>query len=262
MRRGGCNDPGPFLNNKLNLNNMKKSFYLLYAAVSYLIFFGTILYLIGFVSNLLVPKSIDTGATTSPFLAVLINIGLIILFGFQHSIMARQGFKEKWTRIVPEPIERSTYVLFASIAVILLLFFWQPIPFVIWDLSGTIAGNILTILSFAGWGMLFLSTFLINHFHLFGLQQVYQFAAGRNQLAPRFRIPFLYRMVRHPLYLGFLIAFWAAPVMTTGHLLFAISMTVYIFIGIYHEEKDLERVHGEDYRKYRRKTPKIIPMSK
>ena len=182
---------------------MKKLFYVLYATVCYLIFFGTFLYLIGFVSNLLVPKSIDTGEATTLPLAILINLGLMSLFGVQHSVMARQGFKKKWANIVPEPIERSTYVLFASIAVILLLYFWKPIPSVIWNFSGTVTGNVLMVVSFAGWGMVLLSTFLINHFHLFGLHQVILYASGKEQKILQFRTPFLYRMVRHPLYLGF-----------------------------------------------------------
>ena len=241
---------------------MKKVFYVLYATVCYLIFFATFLYLIGFVSNLIVPKSIDTGETTSVPVAVMVNLSLISLFGLQHSVMARQGFKRKWTKIVPEPIERSTYVLFASIAVILLLYFWKPIPYIFWNFAGTTAGYILMGVSFLGWGIILLSTFLINHFHLFGLHQVYQHATGKEQRTLRFKTPFLYRMVRHPLYLGFLIAFWAAPVMTAGHLLFAASMTAYIFIGIYHEEKDLVKMYGDAYQQYKKTTPGIIPLTK
>ena len=198
---------------------MKKIFYVLYASLCYLIFFVTFLYLIGFVTNLFVPKSIDTGKESTASVAILVNLGLISLFGIQHSVMARRGFKKKWTKIIPEPIERSTYVLFASIFVILLLYFWKPIPVVIWNLAGTTSGNILMGVSFLGWGMVLLSTFLINHFHLFGLHQVYQHTTDKEQKTIMFRTPFLYRMVRHPLYLGFLIAFWAAPVMTVGHLL-------------------------------------------
>jgi methanethiol S-methyltransferase len=241
---------------------MKKFFYVLYAAICYFIFFGTILYLIGFVSGLVVPKSVDSGEVVHPFFALIVDLGLIGLFGIQHSVMARQGFKQKWKSIVPEPIERSTYVLFASIMVIVLVYFWQPLPHVIWDATGTIAGGALLAVSLAGWAIVFLSTFLINHFHLFGLYQVYEFLKGKGQQTPRFRVPFLYRMVRHPLYMGFLIAFWAAPLMTAGHLLFALSMTAYILIGIHHEEKDLVKVHGEDYEQYRRKTPKIVPFGK
>jgi len=228
-------------------------------------FFAAFLYLIGFVGNLLVPTSIDApvvDAATPAWLRVLIDLGLISLFAVQHSVMARQGFKRKWTRIVPEPIERSTYVLFATAAVILLLFFWQPLPYTLWNVAGTTGGYILPGISFLGWGMVLLSTFLLNHFHLFGLHQVYDYATDKEQPSLRFRTPFLYKLVRHPLYLGFLIAFWFTPVMTAGHLLFNLGMTCYIFIGIYHEEKDLEKLYGDDYRQYRQKTPRILPIGK
>jgi len=244
---------------------MKKAPYLLYAVICYLIFFVTFLYLVGFVSNLLVPKSIDTVSGQEPaslYVRVLIDLGLMSLFAIQHSVMARQGFKRKWTRIVPEPIERSTYVLFASAAVIILLFFWQPLPYTIWDMAGTTGGYILLGVAFLGWGIVLLSTFLLNHFHLFGLHQVYDYATNKEQPTLRFRTPFLYKMVRHPLYLGFLIAFWSAPVMTAGHLLFSLGMTFYIFIGIYHEEKNLEKLYGSDYQQYRQKTPRILPFGK
>lgn len=242
---------------------VRKIFYLLYAAVCYLIFFLTFLYFIGFTSNLFVPKSIDAPDSNDLplYLQIFINLGLISLFGFQHSVMARQGFKRKWTRIIPEPIERSTYVLFSSIALILLLFFWQPLPFVIWN-AGTTGGYVVLSISFIGWGIVFLSTYLINHFHLFGLKQVADYTKNKKEESLPFRIPFLYKIVRHPLYLGFLIAFWAVPVMTVGHLLFSISMTLYIFIGIHHEEKDLVSQYGGDYVQYRWKTPKIIPFTK
>jgi methanethiol S-methyltransferase len=248
---------------ELNLITVKKIIYLLYAVICYLIFFATFLYFIGFISNLLVPKSIDSTSNKEfpIFIKILIDLVLISLFAVQHSVMARQGFKRKWTRIISEPIERSTYVLFSSMVVILLLFFWQPLPDVIWN-AGTTGDYILLSVSFFGWGMVFLSTYLINHFHLFGLQQVYNYTTNKKQGSLRFQIPFLYKIVRHPLYLGFLIAFWAAPVMTIGHLLFTIGMTIYIFIGIYHEEKDLIKLYGRDYEQYRRKTPKIVPFTK
>jgi len=244
---------------------MKKTLYFLYAVICYLIFFVTILYLIGFVSNLVVPKSVDTAGSKEPFpeyISIFINLGLLGLFALQHSVMARQGFKQKWTKIVPEPIERSTYVLFASATVALMLFFWQPLPYIIWNVANTTGGYILLGISFLGWSMVFLSTFLINHFHLFGLHQAYSYAANNGQKTLRFRTPFLYKMVRHPLYLGFLIAFWAAPVMTAGHLFFSLCMTGYIFIGIHHEEKDLTKMYGSEYERYRKKTPKILPFNK
>lgn len=241
---------------------MKKIFYVLYSLVCYLIFLGAILYLIGFVGNLFVPKSIDTGEVISVGIAILIDIGLMSLFSIQHSVMAREPFKKKWINIIPKPIERSTYVLLASIAIILLFLFWKPIPNIVWNYSESITGYVLMSTSFLGWGILFLSTFLINHFHLFGLHQVYQHVAGKPEKFFPFSVPFLYRMVRHPLYLGFIIAFWATPLMTVGHLLFSTIMTLYIFIGIYHEEKDLIKMYGNDYLQYRKKTPKIVPFSK
>jgi methanethiol S-methyltransferase len=244
---------------------MRKTIYTFYAAFCYLIFLITFLYLIGFVENLLVPKSIDTtdeSITRHWFIAVLINLGLISLFAVQHSVMARKGFKEKWKQFIPAPVERSTYVLFTSIVLITLYLFWQPLPFVIWNFSGTAIGAALLTVSFMGWGIVLLSTFLINHFHLFGLYQVYQFITKKVQHSDTFKTPFLYRIVRHPLYLGFLIAFWSALVMTTGHLFFAIAITVYILIGIHHEEKDLVNTHGDSYKQYARQTPKLIPFTK
>jgi protein-S-isoprenylcysteine O-methyltransferase Ste14 len=241
---------------------MKKRLYFLYAILCYGIFFITFLYLIGFVTGLVVQKTIDTGAIVPVWMAVLTDLGLISLFGLQHSVMARQGFKNSWTKIIPAPIERSTYVLFASMAVIILLVFWQPIPVILWDFSNTTGGNIVEITGFMGWGIVLLSTFLINHFHLFGLYQVYQYAADLKTNSIPFKTPFLYRLVRHPLYLGFLIAFWVTPVMSVGHLLFSLCMTIYIFIGIYHEEKDLEKLYGHTYVQYKQKTPKILPLSK
>lgn len=245
---------------------MKKATFLLYATLCYVIFFATFLYLIGFVENLIVPKSIDINDLTQENawglgLAISINLGLIALFGIQHSVMARSSFKKQWQKIIPTPIERSTYVLFASVILILMFYFWKPISFIIWDFSESMAGNILLGVSFLGWGIVLLSTFLINHFHLFGLSQVIQYFLDKTQ-NDIFKIPFLYKIVRHPLYLGFLIAFWATPVMTAGHLLFSVGMTIYILIGIHHEEKDLIKTHGEKYRQYRSETPKLIPFWK
>ncbi len=241
---------------------MKKTFYVLYSLVCYFVVLGTIVYFIGFVSNLFVPKSIDTGEVSSVNISILINMGLMSLFAVQHSVMARRGFKEKWTRIIPPPIERSTYVLLASIVVILLFRFWKPIPYPVWDYSGTIAGYLLMLISFLGWVLVFLSTFLINHFHLFGLHQVYHYVISKPEQLSKFGTPFLYKMIRHPLYLGFITAFWMAPLMTLGHLLFSIIMTLYVFIGVHHEEKDLIETFGNDYLQYRKKTPKILPFTK
>jgi methanethiol S-methyltransferase len=243
---------------------MKKATYLLYATVSYVVFFTTFLYLVGFVENLLVPKSIDSSdliEKNSWGIAIFINLGLIALFGIQHSVMARSSFKKKWEKFIPTPIERSTYVLFSSVILVLMFFFWKPISLTIWDFSGSMTGNVLLGISFLGWGIVLLSTFLINHFHLFGLYQVVQYLMDKAQ-NDVFKMPFLYKIVRHPLYLGFLIAFWATPVMTAGHLLFSIGMSIYILIGIHHEEKDLIKTHGEKYRQYRSETPKLIPFLK
>ena len=254
---------------------MKKLLYFLYAFICYTIFFATFLYLIAFVENVTqfdfakvyaayFPTTLDFGSSSVGIAAaILINLGLIALFGLQHSVMARPGFKEKWTKIVPEPIERSTYVLLASIMLIILYYFWQPITIGIWDLSGTLTGTVLLVLSLLGWGLILISTFVINHFDLFGLRQVYLYA--KNDTASKkieFQTPNLYKVVRHPLYLGFLMAFWFAPVMTVGHLIFAVGMTIYIFIGIYHEEKDLVNAFGEKYKTYRMQVPKIIPFAK
>lgn len=244
---------------------MKKVSYLIYAAICYLIFFVTFLYLVGFISNLFVPKTLDAPGDAAGFpwyTRMLIDLGLMSIFAIQHSVMARRGFKRKWTQIIPEPIERSTYVLFASATLILLLVFWQPLPAVIWNVSSKAGQYGVMALSFFGWGIVLISTFLINHFHLFGLHQVYHYNTREAQNPLQFKTPFLYKMVRHPLYLGFLIAFWAAPLMTAGHLLFSLVMTLYIFIGIYHEEKDLGELYGPMYERYRKKTPKIFPYTR
>lgn len=239
---------------------MKKVFYAVYAILCYFIFFLTFLYLIGFVMGMIVPKDINSGQTMSFGWALVIDIGLIALFGLQHSIMARKTFKKVWTKIIPRPIERSTYVLFASASLILMYIFWKPLPDTLWSYTGTLTGNILTVISFVGWGIIFIATFLINHFDLFGLRQVYRFLQGKDQKPITFKTPAFYRVVRHPLYLGFILAFWFAPHLTVGHLLFNAGMTSYILIGIYFEERDLVTYFGEKYRQYRSKVPKIIPF--
>ena len=241
---------------------MKKIFSLLYGLVCYLAFFGTILYAIGFVGNLVVNKSIDGTPTLPLWEAILINAGLLLLFALQHSIMARPGFKRWWTTIIPHHLERSTYVLLASGCLILMMWQWQPIGGVIWSTDNETVKNVLFVVYLIGWSMVFLSTFLINHFDLFGLRQVWLYVTGKPYTQLPFRTPFFYRHVRHPLYLGFIIAFWATPVMTVAHLLFAVLTTMYIFTAIQLEERDLNTVFGDKYRNYKRSVPMILPFGR
>jgi protein-S-isoprenylcysteine O-methyltransferase Ste14 len=241
---------------------MKRIFFLLYGLVSYLIFFGTFLYAIGFVGNLVVPKSIDGDPTTPLASAVLINASLLLLFALQHSIMARPAFKRWWTRIVPTELERSTYVLLASLCLMLMMWQWQPIGGIIWSVDNAVVKTILLILSITGWTIVLVSTFLINHFDLFGLRQVWLYFQGRPYTALPFRLPLFYKFVRHPLYLGFLIGFWSTPVMTVAHLLFALLTTGYILTAIQLEERDLLSHFGEKYRNYKKWAPMLIPFSK
>lgn len=234
----------------------------LYGIATYLVFFVTILYAIGFVMGLVVPKSIDTGTDTPTAEAVIINLLLMALFAVQHSVMARRRFKAWWTQFVPEPVERSTYVLFASLSLLLLFWQWRPLPSVIWDVDSPDLAVTLVTLSLAGWVLVFMSTFIINHFELFGLHQVTNHLVGKEATPPRFKTPLLYKFVRHPIYLGFIIAFWAAPTMTAGHLLFAAVTTAYIFIGIALEEHDLVDLFGDDYRQYKQRVSMLIPWRK
>jgi methanethiol S-methyltransferase len=243
-------------------NRMHKLTAFLFGAVSYLTFLFTILYAIGFVSGLVVPKGINTGAESPIFEALAVNLALMSLFAIQHSVMARKPFKQWWTRFIPKSVERSTYVLLASLVLLLLFWQWRPMPTVIWHIVEPEMAAAISGLSFVGWVIVFTSTFLINHFELFGLHQVANNLAGREMSSPVFRTPFFYKFVRHPIYLGFIIAFWATPTMTIGHLLFAAVTTAYIFVGILLEERDLIGMFGDEYRRYREQVSMLFPWRK
>ena len=234
----------------------------LYGLAAYLLFVGTFLYAIGFVTGLGVPKTIDTGAVVPLTEALIVNILLMSVFAVQHSVMARPQFKQWWTRYVPKPVERSTYVLLSSLALVLLFWQWRPIPAVVWQVADPHIAMAITGLSLVGFLLVLTSTWLINHFELFGLHQVTNNLVGRDMPAARFRTPVLYKVVRHPLYLGFIIAFWAAPTMTVGHALFAAVTTAYIFVGIFLEERDLVELFGDEYRRYRERVSMLIPWRK
>jgi protein-S-isoprenylcysteine O-methyltransferase Ste14 len=241
---------------------MKKILVLLYGIIAYLAFFGSFLYAIGFVGNFFVPKSID-GTPQLPLMqAMLINASLLLLFALQHSVMARPAFKKWWTKFIPEAMERGTFVLLASLCLILMMWQWQPIGGVIWSVENEIVKTILLALFITGWVIVLISTFLINHFDLFGLRQTWFYVTGKKYEHLPFRVPLFYRYVRHPLYFGFLVAFWSTPVMTVAHLLFALLTTGYILTAIKFEENDLVKTFGEKYLNYRSWVPKIIPFTK
>jgi protein-S-isoprenylcysteine O-methyltransferase Ste14 len=240
---------------------MKRVPIFLYGVACYAVFFAVFLYAVGFIGNFGVPKTIDAPRDVPLATALLVNLGLLALFAVQHSVMARPAFKRWWTRIVPEPAERSTYVLFSSLALIALFWFWQPIGGIIWDVDSTAGVYTLYGVYAAGWLLLLYATFLINHFDLFGLRQVWLHLRGRNYTPVSFRTPWLYRQVRHPLYVGWLMIFWATPTMTVAHLLFAIMTTAYILVAVQLEERDLINEHPE-YAEYRKRVPMIVPFMK
>jgi protein-S-isoprenylcysteine O-methyltransferase Ste14 len=237
---------------------LKRLLAFVYGVASYAIFFATFLYAIGFVGNVVVPKSMDSGREGSLAAALAVNLGLLTLFALQHSVMARPAFKRAWKRIVPEPVERSTYVLASSLALLLLFWQWRPIGGVVWSVDGPMA-TLLGALCAAGFLLVLASTFLINHFDLFGLRQVWLHLRGRAYTPVAFRAPGPYRWVRHPLYVGWLVAFWATPTMTAAHHVVALATTGYILGAIRLEERDLLDAHGESYRRYRDAVPMLVP---
>lgn len=239
--------------------NMRKILVLAYGIGAYLLFLGTFLYAIGFVGNLFVPKSIDSGMRGTFWLSVAINVGLLGLFGVQHSVMARPRFKHWWTKFVPKPVERSTYVLFASLALIFLFWQWRPLPQIVWSVHDDVGRLALWSLSGLGWTLVLVSTFLISHAHLFGVSQVHAYFRRMQLAEPGFQTPSLYRYVRHPMQAGFLIAFWATPLMTGGRLLFALVTTAYILVALQFEEHDLIVFFGKRYEAYRERVPMLIP---
>lgn len=241
---------------------MKKTLFLLYGVLAYVIFFATFCYSVGFVSSGIVPKHIDSAPQSPLMFALLVDAGLLSLFALQHSVMARPAFKQWWTKIIPEPIERSTYVLLASLCLILLFWKWEPIGGVIWQVDSETGKILLLSLSMLGFGIVLVSTFLINHFDLFGLRQVWMYFVGKKYEVLHFRTPFFYKYVRHPLYLGFMIAFWATPTMTAAHLFFAIMTTGYMLTAIQFEEHDLIKHFGSHYLEYKRSAPMLIPFTK
>lgn len=250
------------INPHVSGNRTLKFIAFLYGLVAYLTFFVAFLYAIGFVGGFVVSKSIDSGSESSAIEAVAVNLLLMSLFAVQHSVMARQQFKQWWTQYVPKPVERSSYVLLASLCLLLLFWQWRPMPAIVWQVNDPDVAVTIATVSLGGWIIVLTSTFMINHFELFGLHQVANHLTDREMPAPRFRTPLYYRLVRHPIYLGFIVAFWAAPVMTVGHLLFAAVTTAYILVGIFLEERDLIELFGDEYRQYRKQVSMLLPWRK
>jgi protein-S-isoprenylcysteine O-methyltransferase Ste14 len=238
---------------------MRRLFYLLYGVAAYVLFLGVFLYALGFVGNVIVPRSIDAAPKSSLGWAILIDASLLGLFAVQHSVMARPTFKRWWTQYIPEPIERSTYVLFSNAAMIALFVGWQPMGGIIWDVQHPAARSFLLTLFAIGWAIVLVTTFMINHFDLFGLRQVWLAFRGVPYTLPTFATPGFYAHVRHPLYVGWMIAFWATPTMTAAHLLFALLTTAYILVAIWFEERNLVEFYGRDYAEYRRNVPMFVP---
>ena len=240
---------------------MTRVFFFAYGLVAYLLFFAAFVYGIGFVGDLaIVPKGIDDGPATTLAMATAVNVALLLLFAVQHNVMARPWFKEWWTRFVPRPIERSTYVAAASLILMLLYWQWRPIPERVWEVDSTVGRGILWALYFAGWGIVLFSSFVIDHFELFGLKQVWRHWRGEEHNTAPFSERSVYRWVRHPLMLGFIIAFWSAPTLSMGRLLFALVTTIWIVVAIRIEERDLAHILGEPYRDYRARTPMLVPL--
>lgn len=234
----------------------------LYSLACYAIGVGALVYAIGFIGDIVAPKTIDSGTPADLTTALTYNLPLLALFALQHSVMARQGFKRVWTKIVPKAAERASYVLATGVVLGLLYWYWKPLPATVWQVTDANAAAVLTGVYFAGWAILFLSTFLINHFELMGLQQSFTNLAGRVPAPARFRTPFLYKLVRHPIYTGLLLLLWSTPHMTQGHLLFSLATSGYIFIGIFFEERDLVSIFGDTYRNYRAAVPMVIPFTR
>jgi len=241
---------------------IKRVLFFGYGLLSYVIFLGTFLYAIGFIGNFGVPTALDGPASRPLAISLAVDVGLLTLFAVQHSLMARKWFKEWWTKIVPKPVERATYVLFSSLALILLFVLWRPLGGVVWSVEDPIGRFVLRALFAFGWGLILYSTFLINHFDLFGLRQVWRNLVGQPESEYRFVTPGPYRLVRHPLYVGWLFAFWMTPQMTFAHLLFSVATTAYILLAIQFEERDLVREFGDTYEDYRRTVPMLVPSLK